>query len=236
MKVLIIGATHGNELLGTKLYARLLQKRSPLLGHVDFIVGNPRAYAARQRYINCDLNRSYQSHGTKYEERRAREIERYIARTQPDLILDMHTTSCEQPNCLMLGSLRGDMKRRLLRASHIGHLLQVQPMGDIATLGDNVVGYEVPNRNITNQLLDDIAADLQRLVDNVGGYERKKLYVMSDKIYKKDVTPEQVATFVNFEMHDTLGFVPIMTGEYSYKRQTDYLGFKSPAPQEIMVQ
>ncbi len=235
MKILIIGATHGNELLGVKLYGRLLRQQSPLLEHIDFVVGNPRALAAKQRYIDCDLNRSYQSSGSEYEVQRAGEIKRHIALTKPDLVLDMHTTTCAQPNCLIVPNVNGEMKRRLLRASHITHVLQVQPLGDIATLGDDVVGYEVPNRHINNQLLDDISADLQRFIDNVGGFETKQLFVMSDKIYKKDVTLQQIATFVNFTLNDSLGFVPIMTGESSYKRQTNYLGFKSPAPKEIKV-
>ena len=58
------------------------------------------------------------------------------------------------------------------------------------------------------------------------------LYEMTEKIYQKDVTPAQFKTFVNFEMHP-LGFIPIMTGNNSYKRQTDYYGFKSRAPQEL---
>lgn len=232
MKILIIGATHGNELLGTKLYQRLLAKRSSLLEHIDFMVGNPPAYAAKKRYIDCDLNRSYQSDGQQYEERRAREIKDYIRMTQPDLVLDMHTTSCDQPPCIIIGDTKGQVKRRFLRASHVTTLLQVQPMNSIVTLGDSVAAYEVPNVQITPALLDAIAADLERFVNGEGGYEMKKLYAMSDKIYKKDVTTEQAATFVNFAMH-SLGFVPIMTGENSYKRQTDYLGFKSSAPQEI---
>lgn len=45
MKILLIAATHGNELLGIKLYERLLKKRSPLLEKIDFVIGNPKAYA-----------------------------------------------------------------------------------------------------------------------------------------------------------------------------------------------
>ncbi len=235
MKLLVIGATHGNELLGTKLYARLLQKRSPLLEHIDFIIGNPRAYAQKVRYTEQDLNRSYQSNGDTYEEQRAHDIQHYISETKPDLVIDMHTTSCVQPNCIILGGITSDIQRKFLRASHINTVLQVQPMGDIATLGDNVVAYEVPNSHIDIHLLDAIAGDLERLVTGEGGYERKQLFKMSDKIYKRDITPEQARDFVNFELHTELEFVPIMTGENSYKKFTDYLGFKSPAPEEIKV-
>jgi aspartoacylase len=232
MNILIIAATHGNELLGIKLYQRLLQTHSPLLEYVDFIIGNPRAYAARTRYIESDLNRSYQSDGTRYEEERARDIKHYVATTNPDLILDMHTTTCEQPNCLIVADTSGVMRQRYLRASHIDTVLQVHSLNDIASIGDNVIGYEVPNRRIEPQLLDEIIEDLRRFVDRETGSSTKYLFKMTDKIYKKDVTTEQAASFVNFQMHK-LGFVPIMVGENSYKKQTDYLGFKASAPVEV---
>lgn len=234
MKILIIGATHGNELLGPKLYSRMLTSRSSLLENIDFIIGNPRAYASRKRYMECDLNRSYHDKGKRYEERRAREIARYIEITKPDLVLDMHTTTCEQPNCLIVGNTEGGVKRRFLRASHITHVLQVQPLDSIVVLGDNVAAYEVQNRNITNVLLDDIICDLQRFVEDSAGFEKKKVFMMSDKIYKKEVSKSDASAFVNFQL-SPLGFVPIMTGENSYKKQTDYLGFKSLPPEEITL-
>ncbi len=235
MKILIIGATHGNELLGIKLYQRLLIKHSPLLEHVDFIIGNPRAYAKNVRFIEQDLNRSYQDSSSKtYEAHRAQEIKKYIEQTKPNIVLDMHTTTCKQPNCLIIASLDDPMICRFLRASHITKLLQVQPMGDIVTLSIPVVGYEVPNRAINVTLIDEIITDLDYFVRNTSRSPQKELFVMSDKIYKSDVTPEQAATFVNFEMHP-LGFVPIMTGNNSYKAQTNYLGFKAIAPENIEI-
>lgn len=234
MRILIIAATHGNELLGIKLYQRLLQKHSILLEHIDFIIGNPRAFAARARYIECDLNRSYQSNGMRYEERRARDIKRRIATFHPDIVLDMHTTTCAQPDCLIVADTNGTMRRRFLRASHVDTVLEVHSLNDIAGVGDNVVGYEVPNAHITPSLLDAIITDLQRFIDNEDCSATKHLFKMTDKIYKEDVTDEQAKTFVNFTMHK-LGFVPIMTGENSYKKQTDYLGFKASAPEEITL-
>ncbi|MCA9340693.1 MAG: succinylglutamate desuccinylase/aspartoacylase family protein [Candidatus Saccharibacteria bacterium] len=235
MKLLMIAATHGNELLGIKLYQRLLQKHSPLLEHIDFIVGNPKAYALGKRYIDCDLNRSYGVDGSQYEQRRAREIIEYAQLTKPDLILDMHTTSCHQPNCLIVRNLSGAMKRRFLAASHIDAVLQVEPMNDIGTIGDNVVGYEIPNRAISAKILDDIVQDLQRFIEGSAPHTHKTLFKMRGKIYKADTTSDQVKSFINFQMHE-LGYVPIMTGNNSYKKQTNYLGFKSSAPEKITIQ
>lgn len=234
-RILIIGASHGNELLGVKLYQRLLQKRSATLQYIDFLIGNPRAYHEKVRYIETDLNRSYQtSVPASYEQQRAAYIQDYIAATTPDIVLDMHTTVCEQPPCIIVHDLDGAEKRRFLRAAHIDNILQVVPMGDIAVLGDNVIGYEVMNRQITPDLLDDIEADIDRYIDMAAYSATKQLFVMQDKIFKRDVTPDQAKTFVNFQHHE-LGFTPILTGNNSYAKQTDYLGFKSSHPEEITL-
>lgn len=232
MKLLIIAATHGNERLGIRLYQQLLRRRSPLLEHIDFVIGNPRAYTAKKRYIDTDLNRCYTGAGAGYEAERVKEIATHIAATRPDIVLDMHTTSCEQPSCLIVSDTSGIMRQRFLAASHISTVLMVQALGDIASIGNNVVGYEVPEHHITATLLDAICLDLQRFIDGSMGKPHKQLYEMTDKIYKTEVTPKEAATFINFQMHE-LGYVPIMTGENSYKKQTDYLGFKSLAPRAL---
>lgn len=51
MKILIIAATHGNELLGIKLYERLLKRRATLLESVDFIIGNQTPYTLRPGHL-----------------------------------------------------------------------------------------------------------------------------------------------------------------------------------------
>lgn len=234
MKILIIAATHGDELLGIRLYEKLLRDRSPLLESIDFMIGNPRALSARKRYIDNDLNRSYQATAGGYEVWRASEIRDYISLTKPDLVLDMHTTNCIQPSCLIIGSMDGEAKHHFLAASHIEVLLQVGLKGDIASVIDNVVGYEVSNSSITPSLLDRIALDLSNFIEGKEVSSRKQLFKITDKMYKKDVTEDQARSFINFEM-SPMGFIPIMTGENSYKRHTDYVGFKSLPPELVVL-
>lgn len=233
MKVLIVAASHGNELLGIKVYEKLLRTRSPLLEHVDFIIGNPRAYAAKKRYIDTDLNRSYDSSSTGYEHMRAAEIREYVSRTRPDIVLDMHTTNCVQPSCLIVTNLDGTEKRRFLRASSIEKILKVAPMADITSLGDHVIGYEISNQHVATEV-DMVIADVARYVAGETGRSTKQLFDMQGKIYKSEIAESQVATLINFEPHE-LGFVPVLVGENSYKKQTDYLGFKTSLPEEITL-
>ncbi len=233
-KVLIIGATHGDELLGTKLYPYILRKHPELLEYVDFIVGNPKAYAQKVRYTQSDLNRCYGKQGSTYEHARARYIAHYINITKPDLVLDMHTTTCIQPSCLIINDLAGALKKRFLRASSIDILLQVKPLHDITSIKQNVIGYEIPKKCVSTQALEAICQDILRFSRNTTHTKTKQLYKMKDKIYKKDISNTVAKTFVNFEKHE-LGFIPIMTGENSYKKHTDYLGFKASGPEKITL-
>ncbi len=234
MKILLIGATHGNEQLGTKLYPYIIKKHPELLEHVDFIIGNPRAYAKRVRFTESDLNRSYTVGNGTYEQQRANEIQQHINQTKPDIVLDMHTTSCTQPDCLIIGDTHNEMVRRFMRASSTHAILQVKPMNDVLTIADAVIAYEIPNPRVKSDIFEAICQDLLRFIANEAYTHTKQLYVMEDKIYKKDVTHADTKQFVNFEM-SPLGFIPIMTGNNSYKKQTDYLGFKASKVTEIRL-
>ncbi|MFZ1547890.1 MAG: succinylglutamate desuccinylase/aspartoacylase family protein [Candidatus Nitrotoga sp.] len=234
MKILILAATHGNELLGPKLIEYMLRKHPSLFEYIEFIVANPRALAKRIRYTESDLNRSYGLGTDTYEQRRANDIEAHIKATQPDIVLDMHTTACVQPPIMIVGNITNATVRAYLRNCHISTVLQVKPLHDIATITPSIVAYEIMNRDVTTNVLEQICEDLNKFLNNKVEKKVINLYRMSDKIYKRDITAAQAKTFKNFEMNE-LGFIPIMTGNNSYKKQTDYLGFKSAEPIDLVL-
>lgn len=229
MKILIIGATHGNELLGTKLFSHILAHRRELLEHVEFIIGNPRAYAQGVRYTEGDLNRSYGTRKRTYEARRAREIVQHIKRGKYDLVIDMHTTTCVQDDVMITIAPDNLTVRRFLAACHVDKLLKVQPMHDIASVVENLIAFEISNSRVDVKLLERMCDDIQRFVDGTRAYKTKQLYEMTGKILKKDFPEGNIAKLKNFEMSG-YGFVPIFVGENSYKQQTLYRGFKLTAP------
>lgn len=226
MKILLIGATHGNETLGVSLYERIINKHPFMLDSIDFIIGNPRAFAQKIRFTEHDLNRCYRVGGDTYERRRAVEIEQRIRMTQPDIVLDIHTTTCEQKSCLIVHNLNGVAKLRMLRASHIDTILKMHYMQDIAILADNIIGYEIPVSQINDETIEKIIQDIEYFIDQKTYESKKQLFTVTDKIFKNEITQSQASTFKNFEKHN-LGFVPVLTGENSYKKQTDYIGFKA---------
>jgi succinylglutamate desuccinylase len=104
-QVAIVGGTHGNEMIGVELVKKfslhpdLLQRYS---FSVQTLLANPRAVAARTRYIDRDLNRSFERDRlqnqalTRYEDRLAKQIDQMIgphSDAPVDVILDMHSTT-----------------------------------------------------------------------------------------------------------------------------------------------
>lgn len=235
MKILLIGASHGNELLGITFYQYLLNKKSTLVECVDFVLGNPSAYAKQVRYTESDLNRCYQDFSSDdYEHRRAIQITKYIEMMQPDIILDMHTTRCIQAPCLITSAKHKDIKSRFMRACHISKVVIMPDGNDICSLIDNAIGYEIQYDTITTTMLHQIEQDLKRFIDGSGTYSSKTLFEIDAKILKQDVGKLDITELINFEM-SSYGFVPFLVGENSYKKQTDYIGFKAGASREIEV-
>lgn len=87
-QILVLGGTHGNEMLGIQL-VQLLKER-PIKG-VTAMIANPCAVEQNRRYIESDLNRSFGSLylGT-YETNRAAELRQIISNY--DVVLDLHNT------------------------------------------------------------------------------------------------------------------------------------------------
>jgi aspartoacylase len=103
--VVIVGGTHGNESIGVYLVKKFSQ-RPALVQRSSFstqvFLGNPQAVAVRVRYIDQDLNRSFEPDRlqnqalTSYEDQQARQIDQKIgpsSRTPVDVVVDLHSTT-----------------------------------------------------------------------------------------------------------------------------------------------
>jgi len=116
-RVLIVGGTHGNELIGVYIIQKF--ERYPELVHRSSfetvtLLGNPRAVAANTRYIDRDLNRCFAFSAddpraqTEYELQRANEIQQEFGQGEHrpvDLIIDLHGTTSNVGAMLILDNL-----------------------------------------------------------------------------------------------------------------------------------
>ena len=99
-RVAIVGGTHGNELTGVYVVKKFAQ--FPQLIHRSSfecvtLLANPQAIAVNRRYVDRDLNRSFNNEDlvnpdlAGYEATRAKEIATQL--TDIDLIIDLHSST-----------------------------------------------------------------------------------------------------------------------------------------------
>lgn len=231
--ILLIGASHGNELLGPKLFSHLLQRRKEVLERVDMLIGNPRAFAAHKRYTESDINRSYNTTLDTYESRRADYIKNYIAINKPDLVIDFHTTTAVQLNCLITSTINDGETRRYLRASRVNRIIVVRPLHDITEVAPHFVAYEIPNANINTALLDAICDDIMCFAHGKVANSDKIVYQMQGKIATDD--KDMLSSEDNFVYRKDLRYTPSFIGEKAYEQDGTYVGFTLSEPREISL-
>ena len=223
-KILAIISTHGNELLGPNVLVYMLSKRSKLLEDIEFIIANPRAYAKNVRYTESDLNRIYGLGLDTYEGRRAKIIEERIRILKPELVLDFHTTTAEQPDILITADRNNEVVRRFINSSAIKDVLVVEPLNDITTVAPNFVAYEVSNSRLNDDLYKQICTDIERYLDGKMIDQGRTFYKMVGKILPEE--EKNMAGLENFVYNDELQAIPAFLGEEAYKQDGTYAGFK----------
>jgi aspartoacylase len=227
--ILLLGSQHGNELLGDKLYRRIQSHHDSLIPNITFMLANPKAHEMGVRYIESDMNRSYGINAATYEAAQAKKIEALIRQNDYDLILDLHTTVCSEPPCIIIEDIY-DENIAFLKASSITNIVLMQhPLVKTSLIGrtKRALAIEMANEDITNELLDSLCEDLRCYVDKVLPLAEKSVYRVSELLLKSAITPEEATKLVNFTM-SAQGFIPILVGENSYKKNTEYLGFIAP--------
>lgn len=116
-RVAIVGGIHGNELIGTYLVKKF-QRMPNLVQRPSFetvsLLGNPRAIAARQRYLDDDLNRCFLQSTLESKTHDSYEISRaqwicqqlggkgFSGEQQADFILDLHTSTANMGFTIIL--------------------------------------------------------------------------------------------------------------------------------------
>nr|XP_032823535.1 aspartoacylase-like isoform X1 [Petromyzon marinus] len=122
-RVAIFGGTHGDEMSGVCLVRHWLSDAGEVAAEISRpsfsstpVMGNPRAVQHCTRYIDTDLNRCFTheqlamevKEDTPYETLRAQEINRLFGPKGSDkafdFIIDMHNTTSNMGNCLIVSN------------------------------------------------------------------------------------------------------------------------------------
>ena len=206
------------------MLAYMLSKRPKLLEDIEFIVANPRAYAENVRYTESDLNRSYGLGLDTYEGRRAKVIEERIRLLKPELVLDFHTTTAEQPDILITADKNNEIVQRFISSSAVKDILVVDPLNDITTVVSNFVAYEAPNSHLNDNLYNQICTDIERYLDGKTVDQGRTFYKMVGKILPEE--EKSIDGLENFVYNDEFQAIPAFLGEEAYKQDGTYAGFR----------
>ena len=151
-------------------------------------------------------------------------IEERIRLLEPELVLDFHTTTAEQPNILITADKDNEVVRRFINSSAVKDVLVVKPLNDITTVAPNFVAYEVPNSHLNDDLYEQICADIARYLDGKIINQERTFYKMTGKILPEE--ERNIADLKNFVYNDELQAIPAFLGEEAYKQDGTYAGFK----------
>jgi hypothetical protein len=238
-KILIVCNQHGNELLGDRLRASLEEKNSEALKVLTFLNANPEAKRLGVRFVDSDMNRAYRPKTVKlnYEEKKAREI---IELTKKfDLVLDMHTTTCMQPESVIVSSLNLENSEAnlFLSSLNINQIVEMnEPIARDSLIGNvpHSLCFELNNKQI-NKCLNLIEEGILNYCFGKSKYPQKELYQIDGIIEKNKENLRK--KFTNLKRHGD-GFYPFLTGSNNSYRTNPaykYLGFKAKNKLRIKV-
>ncbi len=177
---------------------------------LEFILGNPQAFAANKRFIDRDLNASFETGGDSYEERRATEILGEV--DTGNFVIDFHTTSSVTEPFVILTNKKmlpfaefTGLKSVVLMTHNIkkGHALIDHRDG----MSIEISGYDTPEG------YRDTRSILRALESGTS------TPITAYEVYGRITEP---GTYVNFQQHPD-GFYPIFVGEEAY----DFIGLKA---------
>ena len=216
-RLLIVGAQHGDERLGHRLYRYLV--RTNMTTNVDFVCGNPRAYRQNVRYTETDLNRSYGvDRPQSYEEKRAAKILRRIANGNYDYVLDIHTSRSDCDMFLITANL-GPVVRQMIGATSMNRVAIMPPaiaQGSLIGNAPQALSIEVARTiEAQSQTLECLAKVIGNLVhEDAQTPQSRQLFYVEGTIAND--TPID-ASAKNFEKCH-LGIYPVI---YRHKGGTD---------------
>lgn len=228
-EILLVASQHGDEPLGHLVYEYIRRHHPDLLEHCELYVANPLAINFGRRYIDSDMNRSFDTGSSSYEAEQARTLVRHIKTTKPGLVLDLHTTTCIQgPSLILTGDMRN--RRRYIDASSIKQVMKMaNSIARHSLIGvvPNAISVEVSEADLNIETFEALVNDMYRYLNKQRYAPDKRYYEISSMIGKHEYSKEYISSLRNFEptIH---GFVPYLLGpNNSYSKQTDYLGFKA---------
>lgn len=159
LRLIVLGAVHGNETCGTRAIERILKELDSgalqiRRGHVTFVpITNPLAYRLRQRTGERNLNRNLQPSDDPqdFEDRIANVLSRLLA--EHDVLLDLHSFHTAGEPFAMIGPVDNDGP--------------IEPFANAAR--EEAMALRLGTRRLLEGWLETYAAGVEQRRKRVGG-------------------------------------------------------------------
>lgn len=222
-KVLFISATHGDEEFSIKVLDELERKCPKDKFAYERIIGNPKALAKKERYLDANLNRSAPGNKNSklYEEKRAFEIMEIAKKF--DYVIDIHgaDSNCgialiicnpTLPNFILAGMLT--VKKIVVWATEEdlkkGPITQFCKPAGIEIECGRKTDFIIQNKLKTVLLKFIKSYQKITIKDIMSNLKKKELYLIYDKQTKKDSNLED---FKKIKNRNEI-FYPFMSNVY----------------------
>jgi succinylglutamate desuccinylase len=163
MKIFVVAALHGDEPFGLKIIDEL--RRSNIKGIITQ-VGHPEAIAKGKRFLDQDLNRSFNSRNRSIEVAIARNIKKEIEEHKADIILDIHT-SVSDVGKIAIVARDYPLTKRIAGLLGMEAIVVIpKRLVDKSLIGcfpDKSISLEFGKTRLTDELAADIASKIKTL-------------------------------------------------------------------------
>jgi len=218
-KILLIAATHGNESIGLEVYRRLSARG--LERYFDLLIANPLALAANNRFIDCDLNRSYPgaTNSRLYEKRQA--ASNLTIAKKYRYIIDLHEASSGIDDFIIIPRKKLPAKDFLKFINLKRVLLWPEPRGPLGDVLPRCIELEFGMKNRDRKIIikkaTKVVADF---ILNISGNKktasgRKSIYYVYGELLLEQYNGK-INSLKDFKKIKLAGeaFYPLLVGQY----------------------
>ena len=228
-RILIVGSQHGDELLGEQLYAVICLQPKVANLLIEYVLANPRAHQRGVRLVESDMNRSYKQGSHTYEQRRAQQLLRRLRGHDYDIVIDAHTTTVDQPPCVIVPDITDDNYTFLTSLDVKNVVVMRHPFVRQSLIGNvpRCVSLEISIHQLGDGTYRSLYAALLNFSNSGKQFHPDKdVFVVDDLLARAELPAQDIAALRNFELAPQ-GFYPVLVGEAAYQKYTEYLGFKA---------
>ncbi len=223
-KVAVLGCVHGNENYSLKVFKKL-KNLLLLKGEIDFYLVNDVAFNNKERFVDSDLNRSFNSDLDGYEYLLSKKIVDVL--NSYDYVIDMHST-VSKSNPFLIVTNKNLLFKEFLRSFHIKKIVYIEDLEKRSLISnfENAASIEISSLNYKSAIKNGVKYIMTFLrnnnfIKNVNLIENNFENEYYEVVGKYDNCFDRNFKFV---FKNNKRVCPIMNGEMAYENK---IGFKA---------